>query len=468
MKDVGGYRLERLLGRGGTAQVYLAHSIAEPARRVALKVFHPGFWDQPELRRRALAEFRAVSALSHPNIAGVVEPVWDADPPAVALEYVEGASLEEYQARLPYVFPEAAAWLLREVLRALEHAHAQGVVHRDLKPANILIGDDGRVLVSDFGLAKMTDVSRHTLTGTLIGSPDFMSPEQARGETSTERSDLFSAAGILYFLVTGTRPFARSSPLATLAAVTTAEPEPAQRRNPKLSAGLAALIRRGLDKDPSGRFESAREFREALDATLSELGLQESEYTFASWSRSPSEVMFSAMKTAAESLARAADTALVARDWDALSAKLSHLARVAPESGAIDRLTEAMGAARSRDRRRRAAIPFAAAALAGISAVAWWSVWPAREAPPAVVDRVSVPAAAPVRIVTAARPTGTVRIDVPEGVRVFWDGRSIDPRRPLAKQKVGSHTIRLEMHGARPIVEEVVVKAEEPTTIRVR
>src|SRR5262249_16311971 len=149
----------RSLGRGATAQVYAA-TRERDGTRVALKVFHPGLWDQESLRRRALGEVKTVLSLQHPNIVQVLEPLLDRDPPAVALEYVHGVALEEFQNRLPYILPEVAVLAIMDVLSALEHAHTQGTIHRDLKPANILVGNDGRVLVSDFGLAKMADVSR--------------------------------------------------------------------------------------------------------------------------------------------------------------------------------------------------------------------------------------------------------------------------------------------------------------------
>ncbi|MGZ3688063.1 MAG: serine/threonine-protein kinase, partial [Bdellovibrionota bacterium] len=240
MKELGDYRIDRLLGRGATAQVYLAFRRSDDFP-VALKVFHPGLWDREDLKRRALSEVSTALALQHPNIVRIFEPHLDLDPPAMALEFVDGYSLEEFQGRLPYVLPEVSVLVVVEILKALEHAHAQNVVHRDLKPANIFVGNDGRVLVGDFGLARMTDVSRLTLSGTLLGSPDYMSPEQARGEISTPKSDLFSAASILYFLITGTRPFSRSSALATLAAVNDAQPEAAPRRNPKISPALARI-----------------------------------------------------------------------------------------------------------------------------------------------------------------------------------------------------------------------------------
>src|SRR4051812_23315309 len=130
MQVLGDFKLERPLGRGATAQVYLAaHQL--DGSRVALKVFHPGLWDQEDLRRRAMSEFATVASLQHPGIVRVLKPLWELDPPAVALEYIEGSSLEELQPRLPYILPEVAVLIAIDMLDALEYAHARGVIHRD-------------------------------------------------------------------------------------------------------------------------------------------------------------------------------------------------------------------------------------------------------------------------------------------------------------------------------------------------
>src|SRR6185503_261966 len=141
MQETGDFQLERPLGRGATAKVYLARRKSD-GERVALKIFHPGLWDQEELRRRAKAEFATVGALKHPGIVQVIQPLFESGEPGVALEYVDGCSLEELQPRLPYILPEVAALIAIDVLSALEFAHGRGVIHRDLKPANILIGSD--------------------------------------------------------------------------------------------------------------------------------------------------------------------------------------------------------------------------------------------------------------------------------------------------------------------------------------
>lgn len=478
MGEFEGYKTERLLGRGATAQVFAATRESD-GRKVALKIFHPGLWDQADHRRRAMGEFKTVSLLDHPNILRVVEPLWQSSTPAVALEYVDGSSLEEFQSRLPYILPELAALVLVDVLSALEYAHAKGVIHRDLKPANILVSREGRVIVSDFGLAKMRDVSQLTLSGTVLGSPDYMSPEQARGDVTTERSDLFAAAAVLYFLVTGTRPFTRRTPLATLAAVCDAEAESASLRNPKLSPGLSRIIRKGLSKLPEERYASAAAFRNALEQYLAELGLHAETFSLPIWLRSSSDCAFEALKNITDHLILRTEKLLASGHYDEALETLSHLGQVAPESAALPRLMMEIDVHRSQRRRRKAVIWISGAAATLVitfGAIWTWTAAHQGSAMPAVAvvePPIKQSAAAPLRVqpVTPAplrAGKGLVKFDVPVGVGVFWDGRRVDASRPLAAQKVGKHHLLLEKPGQSPIRETVTVRDSEPTIIRVR
>jgi serine/threonine protein kinase len=510
MKQIGDFKLERELGRGATAQVFLARRMsmgASEGEEVALKVFHPGLWDREELKRRALAEFKTVAALDHPNIVRMIEPLWDLSEPAVAMEYVNGASLEDFQSRLPYVLPEVALLIVIEVLRALEHAHSKGVIHRDLKPANILIGTGGtggigggRVLVSDFGLAKMTDMSRLTLSGTILGSPDFMSPEQARGDLTSPRSDLFAVSGILYFLVTGTRPFTRHSPLATLAAVSDAKCEAVQSRNPKVSGSLAAMIHKGLSKDPNDRFTTAAEFRGQLESYLDALKIgSSSEFSFQAWMKHPNDTVLSAMKAMTEALCLRAEKLLLERRWDEFVSALSHLSLVAPESGAIPRLMDEYQKAKERNLPRRFWISAAVAALlltfggiylklrsdtSSLKAPLQSGQFTqpmqnaARPKPEAQMAQVSRGAETRISksrqlprketVVRKTDATNAVRFDVPAGVQVYWNGSPVDPTQPLLRQSAGNYQVKLVKEGYPSISQLVTVKNGEPTVIRVR
>lgn len=456
------FRIEREIGRGATAQVFLATRTAD-GRAVALKVFHPGFFEVAELRRRAESEFRTVSSLEHPNIVRVLESRLSADPPSVAFEFVDGVSLEEFQKRLPYVLPEISVRVVIRVLDALEHAHARGVVHRDLKPANILVSREGAVLVTDFGLSKVTDASRLTLSGAILGSPDFMSPEQARGDLVNPASDVFSAAAVLYSLVTGTRPFARANPLTTLAAVVECRPEPAVRRNPKISAPLSAILERALSADPTRRFASARELADALRAYLEGVGLTETELDLPFWIQAPGEITIRALGTMSAHLTSRAESELRAGRPARAIELVAQISTIAPESAAVGRLMTELRHTRRRGWIPRAALAAALLALAGASLP--WLL--ARRAPSASARYANVaPAQAPAPAAPAKPRLASVRFELPPGARVLWDGASIDARRPLRSQTPGLHSLRLEKNGMQPIDREVRIDLDKPNVIR--
>jgi serine/threonine protein kinase len=501
MKEIGGYVLDRLLGRGATAQVFLGIR-SRDQKKVALKIFHAGLWDQSSQRRRALAEFQAVSALHHPNIVRLVESLLDLEPPLLVFDYVDGFSLEEFQPQLPYILPEIGALIAIEVLLALEVAHEKGIIHRDLKPANILVSREGQVRVSDFGLAKMTDISRLTLSGTLLGSPDYMSPEQAKGEEASVRSDLFAVNSILYFLVTGTRPFGRHSPLATLAAVSETQFEPAQKRNPKLSGGLAKILLRGFSKDLSQRFTSAREYRLELNRYLAGVGL-DSDFTLTEWLRAPTETTLSALKRIAHALEDRCVEAIAKKEIAPAMEALTHLSLVAPQSAALGSLTLALEKARRQKRYRMGWIlasesrlppAIAGSILLGmvITGIVLWQDkrrttqvvevsshdlrLPTAMNPVAhdrVISRLGSEAAvraAPVPKKRRTRPPQfkAVKLDIPAEIRLFLDGKRIGSSDHFTTQKVGRHLVRLEKDGSEPIIRSIVVKADEPTLIRAR
>ncbi len=510
MQESGGYTgftLERQLGRGATAQVHSAIRNSDQSR-VALKVFHPGLWEQSDLRRRVVAEFRTVSALNHPNIVRVIEPLWESPSPAVVMEFIDGVSLEQFQPRLPYILPEVAVLIVIEVLSALEYAHSQGVIHRDLKPANILVSQEGRVVVGDFGLAKMQDVSRLTLSGTILGSPDFMSPEQARGDITSERSDLFAAAAVLYYLVTGTRPFSRHTPLATLAAVCDAAAEPAQRRNPKLGLELARILHQGLSKEPAARFQSATQFKSALRRYLDGVGLTQDRFSLPLWAESPTENSVEALKTITQHLILRSETLLLEERWDEVLEALAHLGQVAPESAALPRLMKELDRMRKQGRVKKVLFwllagvcGFAGAGTSYLTILRYKNLPatgsvrmmknPVPERPTPLLPERSKPNAkeatihqsvmgapssttkqAPRNAVVSKKPTskplGRIEFQVPEEITIYWNGRKIDAANPLADQPVGRHQLLLVKPGNPPIRETVIVKAGEPTVIRVR
>lgn len=268
----GRYQIEVLLGEGGIGQVFRATD-RRLSRAVAIKVMHPQYVARTELRARFEREARSLAALSHPNVVGVVDYGVDGDIPFLVMDLLEGRTLEAAIADgLP---PDRVLPIVRDVLRAVAYAHAQGVVHRDLKPANVFlqhvpeIGDVVRVL--DFGLAKFIDAepSGPTLTraGTVLGTPAYMSPEQATGGEVDARADVYSLGIMLFELVTGERPFQASDgpELLRQHLLTAMPPMSGKRTDLEILPELDALVQHASAKSRTDRFKDASEMAAALD-----------------------------------------------------------------------------------------------------------------------------------------------------------------------------------------------------------
>ncbi|MGD0670033.1 MAG: protein kinase [Bryobacteraceae bacterium] len=249
------YRIETKLGEGGMGAVYRAYD-TQLRRPVALKVLPPEYASDPERRSRLLREARAASALNHPNIVNIYEVGSDDGVDFIAMEFIEGKSLgDTIPAKgLPLAKTQDYAG---QIASGLAKAHAAGVIHRDLKPGNIMLTPDGLVKLLDFGLARRVELGEGhdttlTVEGEVLGTPAYMSPEQAQGKPVDARSDVFSFGSVLYQMVTGRRGFERGSHIATLAAVVQEEPWPLPS---SVSRDLGKIIARCLRKDPERRFQ---------------------------------------------------------------------------------------------------------------------------------------------------------------------------------------------------------------------
>lgn len=264
------YKVEKVLGEGAMGIVYAAY---DPAigRRVAIKTIHAHLLqgtEGEELRGRFQREIRAVGKLSHPNIVAIydTDEAQDASGavvPYFVMEFVDGKDLQEHLAD-GVRFPLAKTIdIACQVLDAFEYTHKLGIIHRDVKPANIFLTGDGRIKIADFGIARV-DNSSLTQTGAVIGTPNYMSPEQCSGQAMDSRSDLFSIAVVVYELLTGEKPFSANSAHATMMKLVQSHPEPPSVFNPALPRALDGVIARALAKSPDERFQSAAEFARAL------------------------------------------------------------------------------------------------------------------------------------------------------------------------------------------------------------
>ncbi|HEX7954484.1 MAG TPA: serine/threonine-protein kinase [Burkholderiales bacterium] len=259
----GRYSLERELGRGGMGVVYLAREVRLD-RSVAIKILPPEFAAQPELRERFLREARMAARLSHPNIV----PIHSVDEVGqfvfYVMTYVDGDTLSQRVASSGPMSPATVMKVLREVAWALAYAHAQGLVHRDVKPANILLEKGSeRAMVTDFGIARQTQASGQTAVGELLGTPEYMSPEQSAGEPVDGRSDLYSLGIVGYFALTGTLPFTGSTQAVLAQQITKSAPSVASvaRGAPR---ALCDALDKCLAKNPADRFGTGEALADAM------------------------------------------------------------------------------------------------------------------------------------------------------------------------------------------------------------
>jgi serine/threonine-protein kinase len=268
MDRIGRYKVVRELGRGAMGVVY--HAI-DPniGRPVAIKTIQLGEKRTPEeqerLRERLFREARSAGILSHPGIVTIYDVEQEGDLAYIAMEYVDGPTVDQWLAEQRSVPPEWMFSILAQTGNALDYAHQKGIVHRDIKPANIMIAADGTAKITDFGIAKVTASEQFTMTGSIVGTPHYMSPEQVQGQAVDGRSDQFSLGVIAFEMLTGEKPFTGEHLTTVVYKIVAEEPVPPHRLNPTLSGPIDAVLRRALAKKPEGRYRTCREFTDALE-----------------------------------------------------------------------------------------------------------------------------------------------------------------------------------------------------------
>jgi beta-lactam-binding protein with PASTA domain len=259
----GRYRVLHRVGSGGMADVVCAEDL-QLGRKVAIKLLHRRFAQDAEFVERFRREASSAAGLQHPHVVAVYDRgAWD-DTYYIAMEYLEGRTLKKLVQEEAPLAPARAIDLTIQILRAARFAHKRGIIHRDLKPHNVIIDGEGRAKVTDFGIAK-AGASDMTQTGSIMGTAQYLSPEQAQGHSVSAPSDLYSVGIILYEMLTGRVPFEGESAVTIALKQVSEAPVPPSRRNPQVPPALEAVVLRALEKDPARRFADADEFIAALE-----------------------------------------------------------------------------------------------------------------------------------------------------------------------------------------------------------
>jgi serine/threonine protein kinase/predicted Zn-dependent protease len=261
------FEILQLLGEGGMGAVYKAHD-RELEKDVALKLIRAELARNPEILQRFKQEIILARQITHRNVIRIFD-IGQADGHKyITMEYLEGRDLRAVLREKGKLTPEEAAKIVLQICRALEAAHGEGVIHRDLKPQNIMLDANGRAYVMDFGIARSAYLPGMTQTGALVGTPEYMSPEQAKGEKLDERSDLFSLGVILYELLIGSSPYHSDTPLATLWRRIQEKAKPLTEVDPTIPKPLSDIVAKALEIESRNRFASAAEFAQSLESWL--------------------------------------------------------------------------------------------------------------------------------------------------------------------------------------------------------
>ncbi|BCM92918.1 serine/threonine-protein kinase PrkC [Abditibacteriota bacterium] len=266
---LGPYRITGLLGEGGMGAVYRATDNIE--REVAIKALLAQLTGDESRLQRFRAEAVALGRLHHPNIASLYHLLEQDGNYYMVMEFVEGQTLEDIVRNKGAMTPEMALTVFDDGLKGFEHAHARGVIHRDIKPSNLMVSSEGTTKITDFGIARMAGTGRMTQAGRVIGTLEYMSPEQVRGLEQDARSDIYSLGILLFELLTGRMPFTATSDYEIMRAHLEEVPPPARSVVATLPAGLDTIIAKALAKDPAARFQNVGEMRREIEAVQREL-----------------------------------------------------------------------------------------------------------------------------------------------------------------------------------------------------
>lgn len=254
----GRYEIHELIGVGGMANVYRCTDTLDD-REVAIKILKDEYLNNEEFSRRFKNESKAIAMLSHPNIVKVYDVSFGDMIQYIVMEYIDGITLKEYIDRQGIIEWKDVIHLTTQVLKALQHAHESGIVHRDIKPQNIMLLQDGTIKVTDFGIARFSDKATRTMTDQAIGSVHYIAPEQARGDQTDGKSDIYSVGVMLYEMLTGRLPFDGDTAVSVALMQLQQQPKRPREVNPAIPIGLEQITMKAMQKKPGDRYASAAE-----------------------------------------------------------------------------------------------------------------------------------------------------------------------------------------------------------------
>ena len=260
----GRYEIQEIIGVGGMAVVYKAYDNIDD-RIVAIKILKEEFLANEEFRRRFKNESKAIAVLSHPNIVKVYDVSFGDKLQYIVMEYIDGITLKEYIEQQKVINWKEALHFTTQILRALQHAHDKGIVHRDVKPQNIMLLQNGNIKVADFGIARFSRNETRTMTESAIGSVHYISPEQARGEITDEKADIYSVGVVLYEMLTGQLPFQSDNAVSVAIMQLQSDAKRPREINPDIPLGLEQITLKAMQKNPRDRYQSAAEMLLDLD-----------------------------------------------------------------------------------------------------------------------------------------------------------------------------------------------------------
>lgn len=260
----GRYEIKEIIGVGGMAVVYKAYDNIDD-RIVAVKILKEEFLANEEFRRRFKNESKAIAVLSHPNIVKVFDVSFGDRLQYIVMEYIEGITLKEYIEQQKVINWKEAVHFVSQILKALQHAHDKGIVHRDVKPQNIMLLQDGTIKVADFGIARFSRGDTRTMTENAIGSVHYISPEQARGEVTDDKADIYSVGVVMYEMLTGQLPFQSDSAVSVAIMQLQQEAKRPREINPEIPLGLEQITLRAMQKNSKDRYHSAAEMLMDID-----------------------------------------------------------------------------------------------------------------------------------------------------------------------------------------------------------